>query len=149
MYDIYASFDFGYDPDTVEEGPIARLTPPATLPKQATVNPAWLPPVGHQHTPSCFVWASVYGLATYNAAKAGNYSPRTAAQQASPYYAYVKVLEGQNVSSDICQGGKMVWCFSLLNQEDGTPSMQQAPEPVVAAGSNACLAVWSDYGSAE
>jgi hypothetical protein len=144
--DIYARFDYGYDPDTVEDCPIATIPLwMETLPPRATVNPAWLPPVGRQTTPSCFVWSTIYGLATYKGARAGNYTPSEPSLQASPYYAYIKILEQHKVLLDACTGGSISWCFELLEADDGTPNLEQAPEP--APGGSPCHAAWSSYGS--
>src|SRR5258708_35499892 len=94
MDDIYATFEFGYDPSVIECC-LKALLPLGTalLPLRATVKPTWLPPVGKQTTPSCFAWAAIYGLATFKAAKAGGYTPSEPFLQASPIYAYIKILE--------------------------------------------------------
>jgi len=147
MDDIYATFDFGYDPATSEDCPRAIL--PArreALPARATVNPAWLPPVGRQTTPSCFVWAAIYGLATFKAAKAGGYTPSVPYLQASPFYAYVKILEQHGAAPDSCTGGRISWCLDFLQANDGTPNLEQAPFPAPEPGDSSCGAAWAMYG---
>ncbi|MFZ0497492.1 MAG: hypothetical protein WBE80_06675 [Methylocella sp.] len=112
---IHDTMDFGYDPAVAEPGPVFVPPRPATLPpSNATVNAELLPPVGEQTTPSCFVWASTYGLATFAAVKAGNYAPNVATLQASPAYTYVKVLERENIQSNTCVGGQVTSCFQFL-----------------------------------
>jgi hypothetical protein len=61
--------DYGYDPEIPE--PVTP-EPPARggkVPPAASVPTEWLPPVGRQTMPNCYVWASVYGLATFCAAE--------------------------------------------------------------------------------
>src|SRR6185437_17128483 len=88
---IYDTFDFGYDPSVAEE-PRPRLAPqPAALPSSAMVNQTFLPPVGKQTLPNCFVWSSAYGAATFWAAQSSNTPPTTSNLQASPDYTYIKL----------------------------------------------------------
>ena len=148
MPTIHDTMDYGYDPTVPEPGPVTELPRAASLPSSAGVNAAFLPPVGKQDTPSCFVWSSTYGLTTFAAAQAGLITdPQSPAQQASPYYAYVKVLENGGTASDTCTGGQISACLSYLDGNGGTPSMQAAPAP--APGPNACTAVWTAYGNQE
>jgi hypothetical protein len=128
MASIHDTMDYGYDPTVAEPGPVFVPPRPATPPpSNATVNAELLPPVRKQTTPNCFVWASTYGLATFAAAKAGNYAPNVASLQASPDYTYVKVLEGESILVDNCVGGQVTSCFNFLNDNKGTPSVQTAP----------------------
>jgi hypothetical protein len=140
--DIHETFDYGYDPGVAEEVPLT--TPPkpsAAPPAHAHVNPAWLPPVGHQTTPSCYVWSSTYGCATFAAAQLNGLDPAQAANQASPIYTYIKVQEiRQNTGQGVCVGGKIAWCFDFLNSNGGTASMQDAP-PL-----QGCAPAWSTWG---
>jgi len=54
------------------------------------VNQNFLPPVGYQIMPNCFVWSSAYGAATFWAAQSSYISPTTSNLQASPDYTYIK-----------------------------------------------------------
>ena len=82
---IHDTMDYGYDPTVEEPGPVFVPPRPATPPPpSANVDATFLPPVGKQTTPSCFVWASTYGLATFAAAKAGGYSPSQPSLQRQP-----------------------------------------------------------------
>jgi hypothetical protein len=142
MSSIHDTMDYGYDPTVPEPVPISAprrpaMAPPSTL----TVDPQFLPPVGKQTTPSCFVWSSTYGCATFAAAQAGNYQPTGANDQASPGYTYVKVLEMVDTPSGTCTGGQIVKCFDYLKQQGGTPTMATAGTPV------GCGAVWDQYGT--
>src|SRR5215471_2275385 len=114
--DIFETFDFGYDPSVPEDIPIGP--PPPSLPSPLpffTLNPQLLPPVGHQTTPSCFVWSSTYGCATYMAAALNKLDPSQSVNQASPIYTYIKVQEQQgDASNGNCVGGKIAWCFEFL-----------------------------------
>ena len=134
--DIHASANYGYDP-TIEEA--HELWEPAVtvkLPPAASVDTTYLPPVGTQTTPSCTAWASTYGLATFTAARAGNYSPQSTSQQASPAYIYVQVLEQINQST--CLGTPFGPYFQILDA-GGTVTMATAPEAP-------CSTLWTDYG---
>lgn len=138
---IHETFDYGYDPSIAEDVPLTTPAKPATaLPAQATVNSAWLPPVGHQTTPSCYVWSSTYGCATFAAAQLNSLDPTQAANQASPIYTYIKVEEAQGTASGTCVGGKIAWCFNFLKSNGGTPSMQ------AAAWLQGCAPAWSAWG---
>ncbi|HEY9348931.1 MAG TPA: hypothetical protein VIQ53_26615 [Inquilinus sp.] len=148
MDGIHASFDYGYDPDAVEACPIVIPPPPDRLPARATVDPAWLPPVGTQTTPSGFVWASIYGLATYKAARTARRAPFEPALQASPFYPYIKILEQFGARPGACTGGLISWCLDFLRANDGTPTLEQAPAPVPKPGDSDCQAVWRAYGGA-
>jgi hypothetical protein len=145
MIDIYDALDFGYDPSVPENIPI--VPPPelppwiAPPPPKNTVPAKWLPPVGKQTTPSCFVWASTYGLVTYAAAQANNLDPAEAANQASPIYTYIKVQEQQGTPSDTCSGGKIVWCLDFLKSNGGTASM------AAARNETGCEAAWTSWGN--
>ena len=139
---IHDTMDYGYDPTVAEPGPIFVPPRPAIPPPpSANVDATFLPPVGKQTTPSCFVWASTYGLATFAAAKAGGTVHPQPSLQASPAYTYIKVLEANGTSSDTCVGGQMTACFNFLKNNNGTPSVQAAPIPT------GCSPVWSAYGT--
>lgn len=140
--DIHATFDYGYDPSVAEDIPlVSPPKPSAAPPAQATVNPAWLPPVGHQTTPSCYVWSSTYGCATFAAAQLNNLDPTQPANQASPIYTYIKVQEQQQgTGQGVCVGGKIVWCLTFLESNGGTPSMAAAP------ALTGCSAAWTTWG---
>ena len=146
MNDDNTTPDYGYDPTVSEDIEIIPPEPVATVPSAATVNRQYLPPVGEQGTTqspgypgSCAAWASTYGLATFTGAKAGNYSPTTAAQQASPAYIYIQVLEGKTPPCpDACSGSQFSAYFKILSQ-GGTANMEQAP--YVAK----CKTLWTNY----
>ncbi len=133
-------YDFGYDP-TIDE-PI-EITPPEqiiALPPWATVNPKYLPPVQKQQTPNCAAWATTYGLATFSAAKAGDYSPDDPSLQASSAYIYIGAMKQKGFSPDTCKGSQFKYYFDTL-AHGGTPTMFEAPyEPD-------CTTLWNDYGS--
>lgn len=138
--------DYGYDPTALEDIPLAILTDSSAPPISAMVSTNFLPPVGQQGTTnapgspgSCAAWASTYGLATFTAAKRGNYSPAHESQWASPAYFYVKVLEQNGLASNSCSGSQMTSYFHRL-AAGGAPSMQTAP--YVAS----CTHLWNDYG---
>lgn len=84
----------GYDPDVPEPG-----TPEAPgrldeLPSSASVRTEWLPPVGRQTMPNCFVWAPGYGLATFYGARNSSTAPTSPARRAGPDYAYIRCRAG-------------------------------------------------------
>lgn len=147
MNDDNSTLDYGYDPTVAEDIEMVVPEPVATLPPAATVNREYLPPVGQQGTTqqpgypgSCAAWASTYGLATFTGAKAGNYAPTTAAQQASPAYIYIQVLQEKAppVSADTCSGSQFKSYFTIL-ANGGTANLEQAP--YVAN----CKTLWTDY----
>ena len=147
MGSIYDTFDFGYDPSVPEDAPLSPPPPRVgALPASANVNSLWLPPVGKQTMPNCFVWASTYGLVTYWAAQAGNYSPVSASQQASPDYTYIQVEVNTGVANDSCLGGQMTHCLDWVIQNGGTPSLASAPNIGTSEAESSCDANWSTYG---
>ena len=76
--------EYGYDPDVPEPGTVEAPGRAAKLPPAASVRAEWLPPVGRQSMPNCFVWASVYGLATFYAARKSQTPPTSPDRQAGP-----------------------------------------------------------------
>jgi hypothetical protein len=139
MSTIYDTFDFGYDPSVAEAlrpKPAPRLT---ALPSTAMVNQTFLPPVGKQTMPNCFVWSSAYGAATFWAAQSSNTAPTTANLQASPDYAYIKVEIANNVQTGCCKGGLISNVLSFLESNKGTPSLQAAPN------CETCSENWTAY----
>ncbi len=113
---------------------------------RAAVDPAWLPPVGTQTTPSSVAWAVIYGLATHKAARAARRAPTEPALQASPHYPYIKILEQTGGRPGLCRGGLISWCFDFLLANDGAPTLDQAPAPVPKPGHSPCQAAWRAYG---
>jgi hypothetical protein len=76
--------EYGYDPDVPEPGTVETPGHLAKVPAAAAVRAEWLPPVGRQTIPNCFVWASVYGLATFYAARKSQKPPTGPDRQAGP-----------------------------------------------------------------
>jgi hypothetical protein len=141
MTDIYDTLDFGYDvPEDIPVKPLPK--PAAAAPPSATVDANLLPPVGKQTTPSCFVWSTVYGLTTFQAAKTYNLDPTSADNQASPIYTYIKVEEDYYGLKNACQGGQMAKPLLFLNKNGGTASMTDAPSV------DGCSAAWAAWGTA-
>jgi Papain family cysteine protease len=139
MSTIYETYDFGYDPKVPEE-PRPKPAPALpTLPSTATVDVNFLPPVGKQTMPNCFVWSSAYGAATFWAAQASNVSPTTPNLQASPDYTYLKVEIANGVQAGCCKGGQITKVLSFLETNNGTPSLQAAPN------SQTCSQNWAAY----
>jgi hypothetical protein len=136
--DIYANAHFGYDPTVQETIEFQAPGERPALPAAAQVDSTYLPPVGKQTSPSCAAWASTYGLATFTAARAGNYSPQSPTQQASPAYIYIQVMK-EDGESQSCTGSRMTSYISILDN-GGTATMQQAPE-------EPCSTLWQEYGS--
>jgi hypothetical protein len=91
--DIYETFDFGYDPSVPETTVCQAVLAPTSLPTSARVDQKWLPPIGKQYVPNCFVWSTTYGIATVWAAQKGGYSPTSATDQGAPDYTYIQVEE--------------------------------------------------------
>ena len=140
MPDIYETLDFGYDlPEdfAFEAVPIAPTKPPLTC----TVKSSYLPPPGKQTTPSCFVWSTVYGLATFRAAKLYSLDPTSTDNQASPIYTYIQIELNQKVAANTCKGGKMLWPLQFLQFNGGTATMTDAPNI------DGCSAAWTAWGS--
>ncbi len=146
MPTIFDTFDFGYDPSIPEEVPLTTLPRPAALPPAAYVNSTWLPPVGKQTMPNCFVWSSAYGLATFWAAKRANYTPSSASQQASPDYTYIQVEVNNGILSDTCVGGQIKAVLDWLKTNKGTPSLASAPDIGKSNTESSCAGNWSAYG---
>ena len=141
--DIHETADYGYDPSFVEDIPVAPVPKaPTALPPSATVTQDYLPPVGKQTTPSCFVWSSTYGATTFASAATNGTNASSAAGQASPIYTYIKVEEQQGIADNTCQGGTITSVFSWLNSNGGTASMQDAGNLV------GCTAAWTAWDTA-
>src|SRR5215213_3760984 len=136
--DIYENAHFGYDPTVPETVEFLAPDERPALPSSAQVDDSYLPPVQRQTTPSCAAWASTYGLATFTAARAGNYSPQSPAQQASPAYIYIQVMK-EDGQQQTCTGSSMTSYVAILDK-GGTATMQQAPE-------EPCSTLWQDYGT--
>lgn len=140
MTDIYETLDFGYDiPETIPVEPVPK--PPTAPPPAFTVNAKWLPPAGRQTTPSCFVWSTVYGLATFQAAKTYGLDPTSTDNQASPIYSYIKIEEQQGTLSNTCVGGNMLWSLEFLKSNGGTATMAEAPSL------DGCSLAWNAWGT--
>lgn len=50
--------EYGYDPNVPEPGTVETPGHLVKVPAAASVRAEWLPPVGRQTMPNCFVWAS-------------------------------------------------------------------------------------------
>lgn len=138
-------FDPGYDHTKEETLPITRLTVSPTLPSSFTVDISYLPPVGNQGAcPSCVAWGTVYGMTTFMAAAQGGYSPTTTAQQASPAFIYIKVMQLKKETANQCEGSNLSEYIKLLGQDDGTPSMATAPY-TAPSGTTECNYLWQEY----
>jgi hypothetical protein len=144
MSTIYDTLDFGYDPSVPEEPRPGPLPGPEEPPPFAMVNLTLLPPVGQQHMPNCFVWSSAYGAATFWAARMSNTPPATPNLQAAPDYTYIKVQIANNVDTGKCIGGQITSVFSFLLGNDGTPSLEAAPN--IVPNNEPCSANWDAYG---
>jgi hypothetical protein len=146
MSDIYQTFNYGYDLSVPEEATPTEPPRLETLPSSATVDTQYLPPVGHQTVPNCFVWATTYGLATFWAAQKGGYSPNSASRWASPDYTYVQVEHSQGLVN-ICNPGKMAPVLEFLINNDGTAAVSAAPDqPSNTPTAQACANDWTNYG---
>ncbi|MGQ0635958.1 MAG: hypothetical protein ACT4QC_15205 [Planctomycetaceae bacterium] len=142
--------DFGYDASISEpitaSPPDVQLLPVKQLPPRCTVNMKYVPPIGGpQKTPNCFVWGSTYDLATFTAAKKGDYRPTSPELQASSAYLYIGQMLQNKLAADCCTGGSNAACLTALQRtstnQGGTPSMLQAPY------FPDCCTLWTEYGS--
>lgn len=138
--------DHGYDPTIAEPAEIVDAVEGAEPPVRATVLRRYLPPVGRQGTAaspgspgSCAAWASTYGLATFTAAKSGDYSPTESTLWASPAAIYIRVLQEDRFASNVCHGTQMTSYFAILSK-GGTASLASAPYVP------SCTQLWADYG---
>jgi hypothetical protein len=138
---------FGYDPTTREPLDPIVVGGATTVPVRAAVDPTLLPPVGQQGTDrapgspgSCAAWSSVYGLATFAAARAGKVDPASATGCASPAEIFVQALQLEGATSATCAGSRFGSYFALLAA--GTPALSSAPyEPN-------CAWLWNQYCTA-
>jgi Papain family cysteine protease len=139
--------EYGYDPEVPEQGPLEAPGRLAKVPPAASVRAEWLPPVGRQTIPNCFVWASVYGLATFYAARKSQTPPISPDRQAGPDYAYVRYEIANNVADNTCRGGQITKCLNWLQSNGGTPSLAAAPNYMRQGPTPSCGVNWSQYGS--
>jgi hypothetical protein len=139
----------GYDPRSGE--PTGTPEPPKNpgeVPKAASVKTDWLPPVGHQYFGDCCAWSTVYGLATFYAARKSQTPPKTPDLQASPDYAYVRYAQANKIPTKSCPGGSVSKCLDWLRSNGGAPSLAAAPNAEKKSSKQAtCDLDWSDYGS--
>ncbi|CQD20972.1 Papain family cysteine protease [Mycobacterium lentiflavum] len=137
---------YGYDPEAGEPGKTEKPTHRGEVPPASHVPDEWLPPVGRQTMPNCFVWASVYGLATFYAARKSRIPPTRPDRLAGPDYAYIRYEIANKTPENNCHGGQITKCLDWLQSNGGTPSLAAAPNR--KPGSKATCAVeWSEYGS--
>jgi hypothetical protein len=139
--------DYGYDPEVPEPGPAAAPGRAAKVPPAASVRAEWLPPVGRQTMPNCFVWASVYGLATFYAARKSQTPPTSPNRQAGPDYAYIRSELANKIADNTCRGGQITKCLNWLQSNGGTPSLAAAPNYLRRGPTTSCDVNWSQYGS--
>lgn len=142
----YELTSYGYDSDVTELGTPEGPKPAGALPAKSSVNTDWLPPVGRQTMPNCFVWATVYGLATFHAARTTNTPPSTPARRAGPDYAYIRYQLANKLTENTCKGGQMVKCLNWLQANGGTPSLAAAPNIGRRKSTSSCEANWANYG---
>lgn len=143
----YQLTSYGYDPDVQEPGTPETPQRSGQLPPAASVKTEWLPPVGRQTMPNCFVWATVYGLATFHAARKSNTPPTTPDRQAGPDYAYIRYQLANKRGENTCEGGQIVKCLNWLRDNGGTPSLAAAPNIGRQKATSSCDANWADYGT--
>jgi hypothetical protein len=142
----YDLTSYGYDPDVAEPGETERPRHPGEVPPSASVRAEWLPPVGRQTMPNCFVWGSVYGLATFYAARKSGTPPTSPDRQAAPDYAYIRYQMANKTAENTCHGGQITKCLKWLQSNGGTPSLATAPNRKPGAKAT-CRVEWSDYGA--
>jgi Papain family cysteine protease len=143
MSTIYETLDFGYDP-SVPEPQRKGLLPPSTVtpPSSSIIPSTYLPTVGKQTIPNCFVWSTTYGLASYWAAVSTQTPPSAPYLEPSPDYTYIRVQMKTGVSSGNCYGGQLADVFQYLIDEGGTAALAIAPN------NDECSTNWSEYGGA-
>ncbi|WP_025738024.1 C1 family peptidase [Mycobacterium genavense] len=137
---------YGYDPDAAEPGETEKPRRRGEVPPAASVPQEWLPPVGRQTMPNCFVWASVYGLATFYAARKSRTAPTNPERQAGPDYAYIRYEIANKTAENTCHGGQITKCLDWLRANGGTPSLAAAPNRRTGAKAT-CQVEWSEYGA--
>jgi hypothetical protein len=138
---------YGYDPEAPEP---AKAEPPKRLdhvPQSASVKTDWLPPVGRQTMGNCFVWASAYGLSTFNAARKSQTPPTSSDRQAGPDYAYIRYEMARKIAGNTCNGGQVGAFLDWLKSNGGTPSLAAAPNYGKQGSRPSCNVNWSKYGS--
>ncbi|HEV7579953.1 MAG TPA: C1 family peptidase [Mycobacterium sp.] len=143
----YELTDYGYDASVPEAVPMDRPRRLDKVPPNASVRAEWLPPVGDQHMPNCFVWASVYGLATFYAARKSKTPPTTPDWQASPDYAYIRYQTSIKMARNTCRGGQVSKVLDWLKANGGTPSLAAAPNFGKQGSQSSCDVNWTKYGS--
>lgn len=144
----YDLTSYGYDPEIPEpatpEPPVRR----GAVPAAASVRTEWLPPAGRQTMPNCFVWATVYGMATFYAARKSRTPPTSPARQAGADYAYIRYQIANNRAQNSCEGGQIVRCLNWLRTNGGTPSLAVAPNHGRRGSTSSCELNWTANHSA-
>ncbi|CAM2885686.1 hypothetical protein BHQ20_14015 [Mycobacterium intermedium] len=143
----YELDSYGYDPDVAEPVPVEVPAGRGTVPRAASVRTEWLPPVGRQTMPNCFVWGSIYGLATFYAARKSQTPPTTPDRQAAPDYAFIRYEIANKTEPNNCHGGQIGKCLKWLRDNGGTPSLAAAPNHRRQGPKSSCEINWEEYGS--
>lgn len=140
--------NYGYDAGAGEGHSEAPKAHQGSLPAKASVKTEWLPPVGNQGAVgSCFIWSSVYGVATYYAASKRQKSPTSADLQAAPVYAYVHYQAANKIAANNCEiGSTPAKALDWLRSNGGTPSLAAAPNGKQGSKTS-CQSDWSQYQS--
>jgi hypothetical protein len=139
--------DYGYDPEVQEPGAVEAPGRQAKVPAAASVRAEWLPPVGRQTLPNCFVWGAVYGLATFYAARKSQRPPTSLDRRAGPDYAFIRYEMANRIGDNTCEGGQITKCLNWLQSNGGTPSLAAAPNYPKRGSTPSCDINWSEYGS--
>jgi Papain family cysteine protease len=139
--------EYGYDPDVLEQGPLEAPGRLAKVQPAASVRAEWLPPVGRQTMPNCFVWASVYGLATFYAARKSQTPPSSRERPGRSGLCLCSVRNRQERGRQDVQGGQITKCLNWLQSNGGTPSLAAAPNYLRQGSTPSCGVNWSQYGS--
>lgn len=143
----YELDSYGYDPDVAEPVPVEVPAAIGKVPSAASVRTEWLPPVGRQTMPNCFVWGAVYGLATFYAARKSRTPPTSPARQAAPDYAYIRYEIANKTEQNTCHGGQITKCLNWLRSNGGTPSLAAAPNHGRRESKSSCEINWAEYGT--
>jgi hypothetical protein len=139
--------NYGYNGTAGEGHSTAPKAHQGALPTKASVKTEWLPPVGDQgNVGSCFIWASVYGLATYYAASKKQKAPKSSDLQAAPVYSYIHYEAANKTATNTCNGGQIGKALDWLRANGGTPTLATAPNGKQGP-KTACQSDWSTYQS--
>ncbi len=139
----------GYDPEAGEGGtPEPPNTPGPRCLRRHLFPPSGCPRSASKPNRIVSSWSSVYGLATFYAARKSKTPPKSRDQQAAPDYSYIRFQLANKIPANTCNGGQITKILDWLRSNGGTPTLAAAPNvPKKRSDTASCRTDWSAHAS--